>query len=152
MRKLIPVLIVLCGLLLSGCSKSSSKQYVYTGPQLNDIEYAKKVFQLLAEGDESVKAMIDWEHLKMMNIDVGAMYTKTSGDDARDKNVSDFIKGYSTSFKKSGGSIDNLSNWREQSRDAANTVVAADGQMGQHILITVAHPNGQQKVSTLELK
>jgi PBP1b-binding outer membrane lipoprotein LpoB len=151
-RKSIPVLIVLCGLFLSGCAKSSSKQYNYTGPQLNDIDYAKKVFQLLADGDEAVKSMIDWEHLKMMNVDVGAMYTKTSGDDARDKNVTDFIKGYSTSFKKTGGSINNLSNWREQSRDATNTVVAADGQMGQHLFITVSHPNNQQKVSTFELK
>jgi hypothetical protein len=124
----------------------------YTGPPLNDIEYAKKVFQLLGDGDETVKSMIDWEHLNMMGIDVGALYTKTSGDAARDKETSDFIRGYSNSFKKSGGSVENLTNWREQSRDATNTVVAANSQRGQLILITVAHLNGQQKVSKLELK
>jgi hypothetical protein len=150
-KKIALVLFVLCGLVLSGCAKSS-KPMVYTGPPLNDIEYAKKVFQLLADGDESVKAMIDWENLKMMNMDIGAMYRSTSGEDVRDKNLSDFIRGYSTSFKKGGGSIENLSNWREQSRDATNTIVAADGQMGQLILITVAHINGQQKVSKMELK
>jgi PBP1b-binding outer membrane lipoprotein LpoB len=128
-KKSIVGLIVLCGLLLSGCAKSS-KQMTYTGPPLNDIEYAKKVFQLLGDGDESVKSMIDWEHLKMMGIDIGTMYTNTSGEDARDKNLSDFIRGYSTSFKRSGGKFENLSNWREQSRDATNTVVAADSQMG----------------------
>ena len=151
MKKSILVLIVLCGLLLSGCSKGS-KQMTYTGPQLNDIDYAKKVFELLGDGDESVKSMIDWENLKMMGIDVGAMYRSTSGEDARDKNLSDFIRGYSTSFKRSGGNIANLANWREQSKDATNTVVAADTQAGQHVFITVTHINNQQKVSTLELK
>lgn len=136
MKKSVLLLIVLCGLLLSGCAKSS-QQSVYTGPPLNDIEFAKKVFQLLGDGDEMVKSMIDWEHLKMMGVDVGAMYTKTSGDAARDKETSEFIRGYSRSFKGSGGSVDNLANWREQSRDATNTVVAADTQRGQLVLITV---------------
>lgn len=151
MKKSIVGLIVLCGLLLSGCAKGS-KQTVYTGPPLNDVEYAKKFFQLLGDGDESVKAMIDWEHLKMMGVDVGAMYKATSGEDARDKETSNFIRGYSNSFKKSGGTVEALSNWREQSRDATNTVVVADVPSGQHLLITVTHINGQQKVSMVELK
>lgn len=151
MKKSIPVLIILCGLLLSGCAKSSNKPYVYNGPPLNDVEYAKKTFQLLADGDETVKGMIDWEHLKMLGIDVGELYTKTS-DAQRDKETSDFIRSYSNSFKQRGGRVENFSNWREQSRDATNTVVVADVQMGQHILITVTHINGQQKVSTLEIK
>lgn len=150
-KKPLLILIVFCGLFSSGCAKSS-KQTVYTGPQLNDVEYAKKVFQLPTEGDEAVKVMIDWEHLKMAGVDVGAMYRNTSGDDLRDKNATDFIKGYSNSFKKSGSTAESLSNWREQSRDATNTVVAADGQMGQRLLITVTHINGQQKVSLFELK
>jgi hypothetical protein len=150
-KKLMVFLIVLCGFLLSGCGKSSTPA-VYTGPPLNDIEFAKKVFQLLGDGDETAKSMIDWENLKMMGIDVGAMYRKTSGEAARDKETSEFIRGYSSSFKKSGGSVDNLSNWREQSRDATNTVVAADVPMGRLLLITVTHINGQQKVSTVELK
>jgi hypothetical protein len=150
-KKSIPVLIVLCGLLLSGCAKSSQPA-VYTGPPLNDVEFAKKVFEFLADGDETVKGMLDWEHLKMLGIDVGALYTKTSGDAARDKETSDFIRSYSNSFKQRGGSVGNFSNWREQSRDATNTVVVADVPTGQHISMTVTHINGQQKVSTMEIK
>ena len=151
MRKSILVLIALCSLLLSGCAKSSQPT-AYTGPPLNDVEYAKKVFQLLADGDDSVKPMIDWEHLKMMGVDVGAMYTSTSGEAARDKETTNFIRGYSNSFKKSGGTVEALTNWREDSRAGANTVVAADIRSGQRLLITVAHVDGQQKVSTLEIK
>ncbi len=135
-----------------GRTSSTRPSSVYTGPPLNDIEYAKKVFQLLGDGDESVKAMIDWEHLKMMGVDVGAMYRNTSGDAAREIETSSFIRGYSSSFKKSGGSVANLTNWREQSRDATNTVVATNTPAGQLVLITVTHSNGQQKVSTIELK
>ena len=151
MKKSILVLTVLCGLLLSGCSKSS-QQANYMGPPLNDVEYAREFFRLMAEGDDSVKAMIDWENLKMMNVDVGAMYRSTSGEAARNKETTNFIRGYSNSFKKSGGKVELLSNWREQSRDGNNTIVAADGQVGQRLLITVSHINGQQKVSTVELK
>jgi hypothetical protein len=150
-RKSILLLSVLCCVLLSGCAKSN-QQTAYTGPPLNDIEYAKEVFRLLAEGDKSVKVMVDWEHLKMLQIDAGAIYSKISGETARDKYLDGFIEGYSKSFKDSGGRVENLSNWREQSRDASNTVVVADTQAGQRLLITVAHINGQQKVSTIDLK
>jgi hypothetical protein len=151
MKQTILFLFLLAGLLLSGCSKSG-KQAVYTGPPLNDVEFAKRVFSLLAEGDEAVLVMVDWAHLKMIGVDVGRMYLNISGDSARDKFLKGFISGYSKSFKERGGSVDNVSNWRELSRDASNTIVTADGPGGKPLLMTVAHVNGQQKVSTLELK
>jgi len=88
----------------------------------------------------------------MMGVDVGAMYKSTSGDDARNRETTNFIRGYSTSFKKSGGTVEALTNWREDSRAGTNTVVAADIRSSQRLLITVAHIDGQQKVSTLEIK
>jgi hypothetical protein len=144
------ILIVLSSLLLTGCAKTST-HVARTGPPLNDVEFAKEVFRLMAEGDETVMDMVDWEHLKMLGIDVGAMYPK-SGDEARDRFARGFLKGYSNSFKSKGGSADNVSNWREQSRDASNTIVTADNAGGQHLAMTVTHIDGQQKVSTLELK
>jgi len=122
------------------------------GPPLNDVEFAKEAFRLLAEGDEAVVPMVDWEHLKMLGIDVGAMYLKSSDDASRDRFLIGFIKGYSKSFKEKGGSVNNASNWREQSRDASNTVVVADGPGGKPLSMTVAHIDGQQKVTSLELK
>jgi hypothetical protein len=133
-----------------GCAKTS-KPVARTGPPLNDVEFAKEVFRLMGEGDETVTEMVDWEHLKMLGIDVGAMYPK-SGDEARDRFVKGFLKGYSNSFKGKGGTAESVSNWREQSRDATNTVVAADNAGGQHLLMTVTHIEGQQKVSTLALE
>ena len=144
---------VLCGLLLSGCAKGSTAPAFYTGPPLNDTEFAKEVFRLLAEGDDRVTAMIDWENLNLLGVDVGAMYKGISDTgEARPRFIKGFINGYSKSFKSKGGSVENASNWREQSRDAANTIVAADNQAGQAMLMTVTHIDGHQKVSRMELK
>jgi hypothetical protein len=95
------IVIVLCGLLLGGCAKSSSKQVVRTGPPKNDIEFAKETFQLLEEGDEAAAEMLDWEHLKLAGMaDVGAMYQKIEGEEARARFRKGFLNGYSNAFKK----------------------------------------------------
>lgn len=151
MKQSILLLIILCGLLFSGCK--SSKHVARTGPPKSDVEFAKEVFQLLADGDEAVDEMLDWEHLNLIGVvDVGARYREINGDDARDGFREAFIKGYSKSFKTSGGRVENASNWREQSRDSSSTVVAADNPNGQVMLMIVAHIDGQQKVSSFELK
>jgi hypothetical protein len=144
---------MLCGLLFSGCKSSSKHVARAGGPPKNDVEFAKEVFQLLAEGDEAVEEMLDWEHMKVNGIlDVGAGYRNITEEDERDSFRKAFIKGYANNFNKSGGRVENLSNWREQSRDSSNTVVAAEGMNRKLVLFTVTHINGQQKVSTFELK
>lgn len=153
MKQSISILIVLAGLLLSGCTKSVNTQAVYTGPPLNDTEFAREVFRLLAEGDTAVTPMIDWEHLNMLGVDVGAMYRGVPGEgEARPNFIKSFINSYSRSFKVKGGSAANASNWREQSRDASNTIVAADGPNGKVMLTTITHMGGHQKVSSVEVK
>jgi hypothetical protein len=148
-KQSILILIVLCGLLLGGCAKSSNQPAFYTGPPLNDTEFAKEVFRLLAEGDEGVTPMLDWEHLNLLGNDIGTVY---KGNNNQPKFINDFISSYSRSFKARGGKAENASNWREHSRDANNTVVAADNQAGQSMLITVTHVDGHQKVTKMELQ
>jgi hypothetical protein len=151
-KRSIVILIALCGLLLGGCSQASKKS-VRTGPPVNDIEFAREVFTLLQDGDMAAEDMLDWEHLNMSGVaDVGSMYRQINGEDARARFRTGFINGYSSSFKKSGASVASLSNWREQSRDATNTQVAADGPGGKLFLMTVTHIDGQQKVSAFDLK
>lgn len=152
MKQTISILIVICGLLLGGCGKTSKAPAVYTGPPLNDTEFAKEAFRLLAEGDEAAAAMIDWEHLNMLGIDVGAMYRGVidKGQDSAGF-IRGFITSYSNSFKSKGGRFENATNWREQSRDATNTVIATDNQAGKPMMITVTHVDGHQKISKMEL-
>lgn len=150
MKQLSLILIVLCGLLLTGCN--FKKKTTHTGAPKNDADFAKEAFQLLADGDEAVADMLDWEHLSLINIDAGALYSKISDEKAREEFRKSFIESYSSSFKRSGGSPAVLSNWHEQSRNGSETVVAADGPNGKVLLMTVAHIDGEQKISKLELQ
>lgn len=142
--------ILICGLLLVGCkgSKSSAR----TGPPKSDVDFAKEVFRLLADGDQSVADLIDWDNLSVAGIDAGGNYKSMTTEASKETFRNSFIKGYSTSFKNSGGNPNVLKNWREQSKDGSKTIVAADGPNGKTLLLTVVHTNGQQYVSTLDIK
>ena len=151
MRKSILILLCICGLLFMGC-KGTKQSTSAGGPQKSDVDFAKQTFQLLADGSDDAADMIDWENFKTMGLDVGEQYKKVDNDSSRDNFRKSFIKGFSNSFKSSGGNISTATNWREQSKDANATVVAVDSPNGKTLLITVTHPNGQQMVSGLDAK
>jgi hypothetical protein len=148
------IFITLCGLLIGvGCKNEKRASAPRTGPAKNDVEFAREVFQLMQEGDMTVEDMLDWEHLNMIGVaDVGPMYRQMDGEEMRARFRKGFINGYSSSFKKSSGRTVSLSNWREQSRTPTDTQVAADGPGGKLLLMTVTHIDGQQKISTFDLK
>lgn len=136
-----------------GCKgKQQSQNARSSGPPKPDVDFAKEAFKLLAEGDVAAADMIDWENLNVAGMDAGASYRPLASDTAREGFRNSFIKGYSNSFKASGGSADTLTKWRELSKDSSGTVVAADAPNGNSILITVSHKDNLQKVSVLALK
>jgi hypothetical protein len=148
-RQSIWILIFIGAFLFVGCK---GKQSVRTGPPKSDVDFAKEAFKLLADGDLAAAEMLDWEHLNVAGMDAGASYRGLTSEAGREGFHKSFITSYSTSFKSSGGKADLLTNWREQSKDAGQTVVAADAPNKNTILITVSHADGQQKVSALALK
>ncbi len=123
-----------------------------TGPAKSDVDFARDVFKMMADGDLAAADMIDWEHLNVAGMDAGASYRALSGDAGRENFRKSFINGYSTSFKSSGGNADAVTNWREQSKEGDKTIVAATGPNPGTLLITVTHTDGLQYVSALELK
>lgn len=148
MRQALSILLVICAFCFVGCK---SKKAARTGPPKTDVEFARDVFQRMAQGDTTVGELIDFEHLSVAGIDVGGQYRNLSSDTSREAFRSSFIKGYANSFKSSGGNGDVLTNWREQSKDAGKTVVAGDGPNKRSILITVTRVDGEQYVSALDL-
>ena len=149
MRQSIWILIFICGFLFVGCKAKQTKR---TGPPKTDVDFAKEAFKLLSDGDMAAADMVDWENLNVAGMNAGASYKPLSSESAREGFRKSFIEGYSRSFKSSGGNADVLGNWREQSKNGSQTVVAADAPNGNSILITVSHPDGEQKVSALALK
>jgi len=152
MRKSILILICICGLLFTGCKGTKQSTGAAGEPPKSDVDFAKQAFQLLANGSDDAADMIDWENFKTMGLDVGEQYKKVDSDSSRDNFRKSFIRGFSNSFKSSGGSVSTATNWREQSKDGSTTVVALDAPNGKTLLITVTHPDGQQKVSALDAK
>lgn len=152
MRRSISILIIICccGFLAAACK--SSKKSARTGPPKSDVDFARDVFRMMAEGDMAVEEMIDWEHLSVAGMETGSTYKALNSEASRENYRKSFIKGYSSSFKSSGGSVDVLSNWREQSKDSSRTIVAADWPEGKSLLVTVSHADGQQSVSALEIR
>ena len=152
MRKSILILLCVCGLLFTGCKGTKPSTRTAGGPPVSDVDFAKQTLQLLIDGSDDAADMIDWENFKTMGLDVGEQYKKADSDSARDNFRKSFIKGFSNSFKSSGGNASMVTNWREQSKEASTTVVAADGPNRKSLLLTVTHPDGQQKVSALDAK
>ena len=152
MRKSILILLCICGLLFTGCNKGTKQSTTAGGPPKSDVDFAKETLQLLADGSDEAADRIDWENFKTMGLDVGEQYKKADSESVRDNFRKSFIRGFSNSFKSSGGNISTATGWREQSKDASSTVVALDAPNGKTLLITVTHPDGQQKVSALDAK
>lgn len=153
MRKSVLMLIfIFSGLLFIGCKPTLTPHARPAGPPKSDVDFAKQVFQMMADGDINVADMLDWENLKMAGRDVGAMYKNTTSDSTRDTFQESFLRSYSSSFKSAGGNVSAMTNWREQSKDPSGTVIASDLPNGQTILITVTHKNGLQYVSTVDIK
>lgn len=152
MRRSISIFVIIfcCAFAFVNCK--SNKKPARTGPVRSDVDFAREVFKLMAEGDIAAAEMIDWEQLNVAGVDAGATYRVLGSDAAKENFRKSFLKGYSTSFKNSGGNADNVTNWREQSKDASKTIVAASGPNEGMLLITVTHTDGQQYVSALEIK
>ncbi|MDQ3818494.1 MAG: hypothetical protein M3362_12575 [Acidobacteriota bacterium] len=153
MRKSILILLCVCGLFFTGCKGTGTKSTTAaSGPPKSDVDFAKDTLQLMADGSDDAADRIDWENFKTMGLDVGEQYKKTDDESARDNFRKSFIRGFSNSFKSSGGNLSTAAKWREESKDANSTVVAVDSPNGKTLLLTVTHTDGQQKISAMNAK
>ena len=123
-----------------------------TKPAKDDVAFAKDAVEGLLNGDASVAGAFDWENLKVPGADTGAAYQDLPDDENRVEFQKGFIEKFSESFKASGASVDDLTNWREQSKEGETTIVAVDTVTGKTMRIFVVHRDGRQQVSELSIK
>ena len=117
-----------------------------------DVDFARKVFNGLAEGKDSVQGLIDWPRFKVMGQDVAEKYSKMVDDRERYFFRKSFIVNFSLSFQNAGGDFKNFLNWRTYSSDKLNAVVAADTVTAARnsVLFTISKKQGQQKLVSIE--
>jgi hypothetical protein len=123
-----------------------------TKPAKDDVAFAKDAVEGLLGGDTSVADAFDWENLKVPGADAGAAYQDLPDDENRVEFQRRFIQKFSESFKASGATVSDLTNWREQSKEGETTIVAVDTRTGKTMRVFVVHRDGRQQVSELSIK
>ena len=133
-------------------ANSSNNAATATKPAKDDVAFAKDTVEGLLGGDTSVADAFDWENLKVPGADAGAAYSDLPDDENRVGFQRGCIQKFSESFKATGASVADLTNWREQSKQGETTIVAVDTRTGKTMRVYVVHRDGRQQVSELSIK
>ena len=120
-------------------------------PAKADVVFAREAVEGLLGGDASVAEAFDWENLKVPGAEAGAAYREMPDDENREEFRQGFIEKFSESFKQSGASVDDLKNWREQSKEGERAIVAVDTTTGKTMRVIVVRREGRQLVSELSI-
>ena len=139
MRSILAFLTLLVPLLIIGCEK----------PRLgSDTSFARSTFVSLAKGDTAVQSKIDWETLTALGENVGVKYNLIPTETEKQQFRLGFITEFASSFRQSGGSVDNFTNWKVTFRDSTRTEVTADSPNGL-LTLTVSERDSVERISSI---
>ena len=136
----------------TGASGGNNSNDAASRPLKPDVVFAREAVEGLLGGDVAVAEAFDWENLKVPGADAGAAYQEMPDDENREEFQKGFVEKFSESFKQSGASVDDLKNWREQSKEGERTVVAVDTTTGKTMHVFVVRRDGRQLVSELSIE
>ena len=117
---------------------------------VGDVSFARSTFESLARGDASVATKIDWPVFTSEGYNAGAAYSLLPSAVEKERFVSTFITQFSTSFRETGRSVDQFTNWRVVAHDSQSTEVAADSPGGT-LTVMVSERNNDEKVSSINI-
>ncbi len=111
-----------------------------------DINFCRRVFVGLVEGNHSVHKLIDWANFKAVGVDVGQAYLALPGDKERTGYQKAFIERFSLGFRQAKGTFKSFINWRLYDNRGETVVVAADykAQDNKTILFTISKDGRKQ--------
>jgi hypothetical protein len=152
MKKLLPALLVIF-LFALGCNLGSKGGGVPVSNRsfANDADFARESLTLLANGDNSVEGMLDWETFKVSGKQVGTQYNDLTTDTEREAFRKAFISSFSQSFKSTGASLDRVEKWQETGKEGDNTLVTASLPGAPGLVLTVTHRDGHQRLAAIEI-
>lgn len=139
MRPFLASAALLIPLFIGSCEKSSLR---------SDTEFARSTFSALAKGDIAVQNKIDWPILTASGINVGAQYNAIPTETEKERFRLDFITQFASSFRESGASVDNFTNWKVTFSDSTRTEVTADSGGGL-LTLTVGERDSVQRISSI---
>ena len=140
MKRKIFMTMFLSLLIISGCSRMET-----------DVQFARRVFNSLCNGNRSVQNSIDWENFKAMNQDVGKAYSSIVNEKDRADYRKMFFYNLAYTFRASGGKTSIFVNWRVLSQDANNLIIGTDSSVnGKTLKITLSFNNGKRKIAGID--
>lgn len=139
-------------LLFSNCRESGEtlSDVKTEAATVGDVTFARTTFESLARGDSSVVGKIDWPVFTSLGDNVGATYVGLTSGVEKEKFTTGFVTQFATSFRESGGTVENFSNWRVSLHDKQRTEVAADTPNGV-LTVIVSERDGVEKVSSINI-
>mgnify|MGYP001580186415 FL=1 len=115
----------------------------------NELDTARAALTGLIQSNSSVQGLLNWEKLKAVGVDVGAVYRGFKTDKDRDNYKKYFIRGFSAGFKEVKGNYQEFGSWRVYEKTVQKTVVAADYR-GKILLFTL--PKNEKKIIEIQWK
>lgn len=115
-----------------------------------DVEFCRKVLNGLVEGRPSVQRWIDWEHLKALEVDVGATYTHLASDAERAQYRRAFVESFSKGFRQANGVLNAFRHWRVHERGDGRIVIAVEYEAKQKTLLLSLPASGKKKLEAIQ--
>ena len=113
--------------------------------------FARTFFVKLMDGNPALEDAIDWQHLRAMEVDVGAAYTGLASDKERADYRVTFIVSIARGFQQSGARTGDFVHWRVHERADDRTVIAADyPKKRRTILLAFSDASGKQKLEGIQ--
>ena len=95
--------------LVAGIAAAAAFAHLSGSPE---VRLCRRVFAGLVNGHEAVRAAIDWERLKALDVDVGAAYAQLP-DEQEQRNYQDaFVRSFAEGFRQGGATLRAFTNWR----------------------------------------
>jgi len=143
MRSILLSLPLLAALSFTGCEKSEIAAK-------GDVTFARNAFVALAKGDAAAQNMIDWPVFTAPGENVGAKYNAIPTEAEKAQFRGEYVTGFATSFRQTGGSVDAFTDWSVAFHDSTRTEVTAQSPNGV-LKLTVSERNATEKLSAIDV-
>jgi hypothetical protein len=117
---------------------------------VGDASFARKTFEKLAKGDQSVDPDIDWKTLRALGQDVGVVYVTMASEEDQRRFREGFITQFASSFQTAGGKVEDFVDWKVTEHDATHSVVTASSPT-RILKIGVNDRDGKERVASLDV-
>jgi hypothetical protein len=116
----------------------------------SEVKFCRSVFNGLIMAKVSVEKHIDWEALRVLDLDVGAVYKKLPNDKEKKDYRLAFIQNFSLGFKKLGSNINMFANWKVYGiNNDTVTVSALDQKHKVALYLKISKDAGRRKLVSI---